>query len=93
MPRSLNVGDKDMELDVVVRPQTGCSREVDTGVADRGRDFRESSGLVRDLDDEVVRDARTLSDRDAFDELPWQGGDPSPYPFRLLLRFCGVQAT
>jgi hypothetical protein len=59
-----------VKLDLVGRPHACRRSEVDARVTDRGRDLGEGSGLVCDLDDQVVRDACTLSDRHAVDECP-----------------------
>ena len=50
-----------MQLDPIRRSQAGRGGEVDSGVADRGRDAGEGAGLVLDLDDQVERNRRAPS--------------------------------
>jgi hypothetical protein len=66
------VRNEDVQLDLIRSADAGRRREVDAGVADRGRDAGESPGFVLDLDDQIERNRRapsggfsscTLSDR------------------------------
>jgi hypothetical protein len=52
---SFGVRDEDVQLDVVGGPETGRRCKVDACIADGGRDARERTGLVLDLDDQVER--------------------------------------
>jgi hypothetical protein len=57
--RRFRMGNEDVQLDPVRGADAGRRGEVDAGVADRRGDARERSGLVVDLDDQVVRDVRS----------------------------------
>jgi hypothetical protein len=52
---SFGVRDEDVQLDIVGGPETGRRRKVDACIADGGRDARERTRLVLDLDDQVER--------------------------------------
>jgi hypothetical protein len=55
VPGGFGVRHQDVQLDIVGGAETRRRRKVDTGVADRSGDARESAGLVLDLDDQVER--------------------------------------
>ena len=58
VPGSFGVRDENVQLDLICRSQAGRRREVDAGVADRGRNARQAPGLVLDLYDQVERNRR-----------------------------------
>ena len=49
----LGVRDEDVQLGPLARPDARGRGDVDAGVADRGRDLRERSGRVLDVDDQI----------------------------------------
>ncbi len=55
------VRNEDVQLDLIRSADAGRRREVDAGVADRGRDAGESPGFVLDLDDQIERNRRAPS--------------------------------
>ena len=62
VPGRFGMRNEDVQLDLIRRPHARRRRKVHAGVTDRGRDVCQRARLVRDLDDQVVRDGLTLSD-------------------------------
>jgi len=55
VPGGFGVFDEDVQFGTVAHAHTGRRSEVDTGVADRGRDLGKSTRTVVDLDDQIHR--------------------------------------
>ena len=53
VPRGLGVGDEDVQLGPLARPDARGRRDVHARVADRRRDLRQRAGRVLDVDDQV----------------------------------------
>jgi hypothetical protein len=95
-----------VQLDAVGRPHARRRGQIDTGVADRGRDAGERTGLVVDLDRQVEGDLGTLtrnSVRRASDgarhlrPIAARVGRPAPAPvvvgYFACALLCWVAAT
>jgi hypothetical protein len=64
VPRGLGVRHEHVKLDLGAGSEARRCGQVHAGVADRGRDAGKGARLVVDLDDQVVRDPGTLSQRE-----------------------------
>src|SRR3954454_8873739 len=71
MPGGLGVRNEHVKLDLVGPSDARRGRQIHAGVADRGRDARESPRLVLNLDDQVERNRRApFGDGSAVRTLP-----------------------